>query len=101
MKAAVVTRYGPPEVFEIRDVPAPVPQDDEVLVRVHASSVCYGDRIIRQGPLLVRLLQGLRRPRTTILGCDLAGTVVSVGRRVTRFAPGDAVFGSRAQKFGA
>lgn len=100
MKAAVVTRYGPPEVLEIRDVPAPVPQDDEVLVRVHASSVCYGDRIIRKGPLPVRLLQGLRRPRTAILGCDLAGTVVAVGRRVTRFVPGDAVFGSRAAKFG-
>src|SRR3954468_12154047 len=100
MKAAVVTRYGPPEVLEIRDVPAPVPQDDEVLVRVHASSVCYGDRIVRQGPLLVRLLQGLRRPRTRILGCDLAGTVLATGRQVTRFAPGDEVFGSRGEKFG-
>ena len=100
MKAAVVTRYGPPEVFEIRDVPAPVPQDDEVLVRVQASTVCYGDRIVRRGPLVVRLLQGLRRPRTTILGCDLAGTVLAVGRKVTRFAPGDQVFGSRGEKFG-
>ena len=100
MKAAVVTRYGPPEVLEIRDVPAPVPQDDEVLVRVHASTVCYGDRIIRKGPLLVRLLHGLRRPRATILGVDLAGTVLAVGKNVTRFAPGDQVFGSRAQKFG-
>jgi NADPH:quinone reductase-like Zn-dependent oxidoreductase len=101
MKAAVVTRYGPPEVLEVRDAPAPVPQDGDVLVRVHASTVCYGDRIVRQGPLLVRLLNGLRRPRAAILGCDLAGTVVSVGRNVTRFAPGDQVFGSRAEKFGA
>ena len=101
MKAAIVTRYGPPEVLEIRDVPAPVPGDDEVLVRVHASSVCYGDRIIRQGPLLVRLMGGLRRPKAAILGCDLSGTVVSVGRNVTRFAPGDQVFGSRGDKFGA
>jgi NADPH2:quinone reductase len=56
MKAAVVTRYGPPEVLEIRDVPAPVPREDEVLIRVHASTVCFGDRIIRQGPLFVRSL---------------------------------------------
>ena len=101
MKAAIVTRYGPPEVLEIRDVPPPVPGDGEVLVRVHASSVCYGDRIIRQGPIFVRLLGGLRRPKATILGCDLSGTVVSVGKNVTRFAPGDQVFGSRGDKFGA
>ena len=101
MKAAVLTRYGPPEVFEIREVPAPVPRDHEVLVRVHASTVCFGDRMIRQGPLLVRLMNGLRRPRLAILGVDLAGTVVATGKRVTRFAPGDQVFGSRGGKFGA
>ena len=101
MKAAVVTRYGPPEVFEIRDVPAPVPGDHDVLVRVHASTVCFGDRMIRQGPLLVRLMNGLRRPTTAILGADLAGTVVGTGNSVTRFAPGDEVFGSRGGKFGA
>jgi NADPH:quinone reductase-like Zn-dependent oxidoreductase len=100
MKAAVVTRYGPPEVLQIRDVPAPVPADDEVCVRVRASTVCYGDRIIRRGPLIVRLLNGLRRPKVSILGADLAGTVVSVGTSVTRFAPGDEVFGSRGDKFG-
>jgi NADPH:quinone reductase-like Zn-dependent oxidoreductase len=81
-------------------VPAPVPADDEVLVRVRASTVCYGDRIIRQGPFIVRLLNGFRRPKVSILGADLAGTVVSVGGNVTRFAPGDEVFGSRGDKFG-
>jgi NADPH:quinone reductase-like Zn-dependent oxidoreductase len=101
MRAAVVTRYGPPEVLEIRDVPAPVPQDNEVLVRVHASTVCFGDRIIRRGPLLVRLMNGLRRPKVKVLGVDLAGTVVSTGKNVTRFAHGDPVFGSRGDKFGA
>lgn len=100
MKAAVVTGYGPPEVLEIRDVPAPVPADDEVLVRVHASTVCYGDRIIRQGPAFVRLLNGFRRPKVKVLGADLSGTVVSIGKTVTRFAPGDRVFGSRGEKFG-
>jgi len=101
MKAAVVTRYGAPEVFEIREVPAPVPRDHEVLVRVHASTVCFGDRMIRRGPLLVRLMNGFRRPKLTILGVDLAGTVVATGKSVTRFAPGDQVFGSRGNKFGA
>ena len=100
MKAAVVTRYGPPEVLEVRDVPAPEPGDDDVLVRVHASTVCYGDRMIRRGPLLVRLLGGVRRPKASILGADLSGTVVSVGKNVMRFAPGDEVFGSRGEKFG-
>jgi NADPH:quinone reductase-like Zn-dependent oxidoreductase len=100
MKAAVVTRYGPPEVLEIRDVPVPEPGDDDVFVRVRASTVCYGDRLIRQGPLLVRLLGGLRRPKASILGADLSGTVVSVGKNVSRFAPGDEVFGSRGEKFG-
>lgn len=101
MKAAVVTRYGPPEVLEIRDLPAPVPRDDEVLVRVHASTVCFGDRIVRQGPLFARIMGGWRRPRASVLGVDLAGTVVATGRSVTRFAPGDQVFGSRGDKFGA
>ena len=101
MKAAITTRYGGPEVLEIRDVPAPVPGDHEVLVRVDASTVCYGDRMMRQGPLLVRLMTGLRRPKISILGVDLAGTVVAVGARVRRFAPGDQVFGSRGDKFGA
>lgn len=101
MKAAVVTRYGPPEVFEIHDVPAPVPRDDEVLVRVHASTVCFGDRIIRQGSLFVRVMNGWRHPRSSVLGVDLAGTVVATGKSVTRFVPGEEVFGSRGDKFGA
>jgi NADPH:quinone reductase-like Zn-dependent oxidoreductase len=101
MKAAVVTRYGPPDVVEIRDIPAPLPRDNEVLVRVHASTVCYGDRFIRSGPLLVRLMNGIRRPKTTVLGVDLSGTVAAIGKGVTRFAPGDQVFGSRGDKFGA
>jgi NADPH:quinone reductase-like Zn-dependent oxidoreductase len=101
MKAAVIARYGPPDVFEIRDVPAPVPGDREVLIRVHASTVCFGDRMMRRGPLLVRMMNGVRRPKTTILGVDIAGTVVAVGKGVTRFAAGHEVFGSRGDRFGA
>ncbi len=101
MKAAVMNGFGPPEVLELADVPKPVPSDKEVLVRIHASTVCFGDWTIRKGPLLVRLLHGFRRKKLRILGVDLAGTVESVGRSVTKFAPGDEVFGSRGDKFGA
>jgi NADPH:quinone reductase-like Zn-dependent oxidoreductase len=100
MRAAVTTRYGRPEVVEVREVPTPTPADNEVLVRVRASSVCFGDRMLRSGPLLVRLLSGFR-PRHPILGVDLAGTVETVGPGVTRFAPGDAVYGARGEKFAA
>jgi NADPH:quinone reductase-like Zn-dependent oxidoreductase len=100
MRAAVTTRYGPPEVVEIREVPTPTPADNEVLVRVRASSVCFGDRMLRSGPFLIRLLTRFR-PRHPILGVDLAGTVASVGSRVTRFAAGDDVYGARGDKFAA
>jgi NADPH:quinone reductase-like Zn-dependent oxidoreductase len=88
-------------VLELTDIPAPVPADDEVLVRIHSSSVCFGDWVIRSGAMMVRLLNGLTKPRILVMGTDLAGTVESVGQRVTRFAPGDHVFGSRGDKFGA
>jgi NADPH:quinone reductase-like Zn-dependent oxidoreductase len=101
VKAAVVTCYGPPDVVKVQELPAPSPRDDEVLVRVHASTVCFGDRMIRSGPLMVRLMNGIRRPKTQVLGVDLSGTVAAVGKRVTRFAPGDRVFGSRGDRFGA
>lgn len=100
MRAAVTTRYGLPEVVKVREVPTPTPAANEVLVRVRASSVCFGDRILRSGPLLMRLLSGFR-PRHPILGVDLAGTVETVGPDVTRFAPGDAVYGARGEKFAA
>jgi NADPH:quinone reductase-like Zn-dependent oxidoreductase len=78
MRAAVTTRYGLPEVVEVREVPTPTPADNVVLVRVRALSVCFGDRIFRSGPFLIRLLSGFR-PRHPILGVDLVGTVETVG----------------------
>ena len=86
MKAAISRRYGPPEVLTVADVATPIPGDREVLVRNHASSVCFGDWIVRRGFPLVRMMNGLRTPKTRILGVDLAGTVTAVGRSVTKFA---------------
>ena len=68
MRAAVTTRYGRPEVVKVREVPTPTPADNEVLVRVRASSVCFGDRIFRSGPLLIRLLSGFRPRLRTVIG---------------------------------
>jgi NADPH:quinone reductase-like Zn-dependent oxidoreductase len=96
MKAAVFTRYGPPDVVQIKDVEKPVPRDNEVLVRIHATTVCAADwRIRKADPFLVRFMAGLRRPKKIqVLGAEFAGTVESVGKAVSRFRVGDQVFGS-------
>jgi NADPH:quinone reductase-like Zn-dependent oxidoreductase len=109
MKAAVCDRYGPPEVLRIAEVEAPVPAHDEMLVRIHASTVNSSDWYVRSGvpmsPLRTqvpfRLLVGLRRPRRRIIGLILAGEVVEVGRTVTRFRPGDRVWAFTKLRFGA
>lgn len=94
MKAAVYSRYGPPDVVEIRDIEKPVPKDDEVLIEVRAASVNTLDwRLTRGTPLVARLIVGLRKPKSNRLGSDVAGRVESVGGNVTRFKPGHEVFG--------
>ena len=102
MKAAVYTRYGPPDVVQVQDVEKPVPKDNEVLVRIHAATVCAADwRLRKAEPFFVRFMTGLRRPKKIhILGMEFAGTVESVGKAVTRFGEGDQVFGSTGFKFG-
>jgi NADPH:quinone reductase-like Zn-dependent oxidoreductase len=98
MKAAVYTRYGPSDVVQIMDVEMPVPQDNEVLIKVRAASVNPSDwRLTRGVPYVFRVLFRLREPTTAKpgrLGHDVAGQVEAVGGNVTRFKPGDAVFGA-------
>jgi len=94
MKAALVTRYGSPDVVAIGEAPKPAPAAGEVLVRVHAASVNRTDcGLLRAHPFFIRLFTGLLRPRRPILGMDFAGEVEAVGAAVTAFRPGDRVFG--------
>jgi NADPH:quinone reductase-like Zn-dependent oxidoreductase len=93
MKAAVITRYGSPDVIEIRDVPKPAPAAGEVLIRVHATTVNRTDSGELRPRVIGRLFFGLRRPRRTIFGMDFAGVVEAAGAGVTSFKPGDRVFG--------
>jgi len=92
MKAVVYTRYGPPEVLGLTDVPAPVPKDDQVLVQVHAVSLNASDWEGLRGKPLYSRIGGLFRPRHRILGSDIAGRVEAAGRNATRFRPGQDVF---------
>lgn len=93
MKAAICERYGPPEVVELREVERPVPTGDQVLVQVRAASVNRADLDgLTPRPEFVRLFIGLRAPRNTSVGIDVAGVVEAVGPEVTRFKPGDEVF---------
>jgi NADPH:quinone reductase-like Zn-dependent oxidoreductase len=94
MKAIVQDRYGSPDVLALREVPTPAPAAGEVLVRVHAASVnAYDWHAVRGDPYLYRLTFGLGRPKTRIRGQDFAGRVEAVGAGVTRFGPGDEVYG--------
>src|ERR1019366_5985415 len=94
MKAAVITRYGSPDVVEILDAPKPTPAVDEVLIRVHAATVNRTDcGELRAHPFFMRFFTGLRRPKRTILGLDFADEVEAVGAGAASFKPGDRVFG--------
>jgi NADPH:quinone reductase-like Zn-dependent oxidoreductase len=93
MKAATIARYGSPGVIEVRDVPVPVPGPDEVLVRIHATTVNRTDCGELLHPTLTRLLSGAGRSRRNILGLDFSGTIEAVGAAVSLFEPRDRVFG--------
>src|SRR5438874_3167760 len=94
IKAIVHCEYGSPDVLKLEDIEKPVPNDNQLLVRVRAASVNPLDLTIR-GPWVIRPLLGLRKPKDTRLGVDYAGTVEAVGKNVTNFKPGDEVFGGR------
>lgn len=115
MKAAVFTEYGPPEVLHVAEMPEPVPGDRDVLVRVRATTVNFGDTLVRNFkavsprqfhmPFLFWLIGkatfGFTKPRNTVLGSEFVGEVVAVGRHVTRFKVGEQVFGYSGPQMGA
>jgi len=115
MKAIVCTKYGPPEVLQLKEVEKPAPNENEVLIRVRATSVNFGDMIARNFKavtprefnmtflfwLLAKISLGLREPKITILGSEFAGDIEAVGKDVKRFKKGDQVFGYPGQSFGA
>ena len=101
MRAVVHDRYGPADVLRLVDVPRPVPKDDEVLVRIHATTVNRTDTALRAAePFFSRFITGLFRPRRKILGSELAGEVAATGSAVTEFEVGDKVFGVNPWRFG-
>ena len=102
MRAAVHTRYGPPEVVRISEMEKPTIGDNEVLVKVHATTVNRTDCACRAAkPFFMRFFTGLVRPRATVLGNEFAGVVEAIGSGVTAFAVGDKVFGYNEGPFGA
>jgi len=101
MKAIIYEKYGSPEVLQLKEVTMPVVKNNEVLIRIHATSVNSGDvRLRKADPFAVRLLMGLFRPRKKILGVVFAGVVESAGNEVTRFKEGDKVYGSTGMNLG-
>lgn len=107
MKAIVCTKWGPPDVLELREVEKPTPKDDEVLIRIHATTVIAGDCEMRglKFALLLRLFMrvvfGIRGPRKKVIGQELAGEIESVGKKVTLFKEGDQIFAATGLRFGA
>ena len=88
MKASVYERYGPPDVLQLKEVEKPTPKEDEVLMKVHAASVTFGDLAAVKGePFMVRFTLGLREPKYKILGKDVAGQIEAVGANVKQFKP--------------
>ena len=102
MKAVVFTEYGPPDVLRIEDVEKPAPQDNEVLIKIRASTVTPTDCFFRKGdPFITRFFVGLLKPRLNVPGVELAGEIEAVGKKVESFKTGDHVFASAGTGCGA
>jgi NADPH:quinone reductase-like Zn-dependent oxidoreductase len=107
MRAVVCTRYGPPDVLQLREIEKPSPKRDEVLIKMRATAVTSSDCIVRgfriRGPMAIpaRLIMGVTKPRHSVIGLVVAGEVEAVGKRVSSFKPGDEVFGFEGFAFGA
>src|SRR5467141_5025389 len=100
MRAVVCTKYGPPEVLQIREVEKPTPKDDQILIRVFATTVTSGDvRLRKADPFIVRLFAGLTKPRKPILGSEVAGEVEALGKDARQFKVGDQVFGASVSAY--
>ena len=94
MKAIVYTRYGSPDVLQLEEIEKPAPEDDEVLVKIHAAAANPLDwHYMRAAPIFMRFISGLLKPKNNILGADIAGQVEAVGTNVKQFQPGDEVYG--------
>jgi len=102
MKAVELTKYGAPEFLQMKEVEKPSPKENEILIKIHASSVSSGDaRMRRADPFIIRLIFGFKRPRKPILGVVVAGEIEAIGKKVSNYKVGDQVFGSSGMSFGA
>ncbi len=101
MKAIVYTKYGTPDVLELKEIDKPIPKEDEVLIKVYAVSINDWDLgLLQGGDLINRLLNGLLKPKIKILGSDIAGQIEAVGKNVKKFQPGDEVYGDLSGSWG-